>query len=239
MNRRPVLLVVEHEAEAPPALLAEVAAAAGVRLRVARPYAGEPLPDGLDGADGLVVLGGEMGVGDAASWPHLHGTMALIRYAAARAAPVLGVCLGAQLAAEALGGRAFPGPAGMEVGWVPVELTPQGRDDPVLGALLDGDSRAPATVFQWHEDTYEPPPGASLLARGDRYRQQAFRLGSVVGVQFHPEVDAATLAGWYAKAPTPPPYPQAEALAGAARWTPPARRLLAAFCRRLPRRRGD
>jgi GMP synthase-like glutamine amidotransferase len=125
------------------------------------------------------------------------------------------------------------------VGWVPVELTPQCRDDPVLGALLDGDSRAPATVFQWHEDTYEPPPGASLLARGDRYRQQAFRLGSVVGVQFHPEVDAATLAGWYAKAPTPPPYPQAEALAGAARWTPPARRLLAAFCRRLPRRRGD
>jgi GMP synthase (glutamine-hydrolysing) len=239
MNDRPVLLVVEHEEDAPPALLAEVAAAAGVGLRVVRPYAGEPLPAGLDGAAGLVVLGGEMGVGDAASWPHLHTTMALIRHAAGRAAPVLGVCLGAQLAAAALGGRAFPGPAGMEVGWIRVELTPEGRDDPVLGALLDGDARAPAMVFQWHKDTYEPPPGATLLARGDRYRQQAFRLGSVVGVQFHPEVDAATIAGWYAIAagdPAPPPYPRAEALAGVARWTPQARRLLDAFCQRLPRR---
>jgi GMP synthase (glutamine-hydrolysing) len=239
MTSRPALLVVEHEEDAPPALLAEAAAAAGVELRVARPYAGDPLPDGLDGAAGLVVLGGEMGVGDAASWPHLRTTMALIRHAAERAAPVLGVCLGAQLAAEALGGRAYPGASGLEVGWVEVALTPEGRDDPVVGALLDGDPGAPAVVFQWHKDTYDPPPGASLLASGDRYRQQAFRLGSVVGVQFHPEVDAATLTGWYAKAPTPPSYPRAEALAGVASWTPPARRLLDAFCLQLPRRQGD
>jgi GMP synthase (glutamine-hydrolysing) len=177
-----------------------------------------------------VVLGGEMGVGDAARWPHLHATMALIRHAARRAAPVLGICLGAQLAAEALGGRAYPGPAGLEVGWVEVELTPEGRADPVVGALLDGDPAAPALVFQWHQDTYDPPPGATLLGSGDRYRQQAFRLGSVVGVQFHPEVDAPTVATWYATAATPPPYPRTEALAGLAGATPPARRLLGAFC---------
>jgi GMP synthase (glutamine-hydrolysing) len=238
MTGRPVLLVVEHEEDAPPALLAEVAAAAGVELRVARPYAGDQLPDDLDAA-GLVVLGGEMGVGDAASWPHLHPTMALIRHAAERAAPVLGVCLGAQLAAAALGGRAYPGPAGLEVGWVEVELTPEGRDDPVVGALRDGDPGAPAVVFQWHKDTYDPPPGARLLASGDRYHQQAFRLGSVVGVQFHPEVDEPTISAWYAMATAPPPYPEADSLAGLAAATPSARRLLDAFCRRLPRRQGN
>jgi GMP synthase (glutamine-hydrolysing) len=227
MTGRPALLVVEHEPDCPPGLLAESAAEAGVDLRVLRPWASEPLPAELDGADGLVVLGGSMGVADAAAWPHLDGAMALIRHAAARAAPVLGICLGAQLAAQALGGRAYPAPAGVEVGWSGVGLTPAGRDDPLLGAV----DRS-AKMFHWHQDTFDPPPGAALLAHSGRYHQ-AFRLGSVVAVQFHPEVDEAVIGRWYATASPLPPYPEAAALAGVARARPQARRLLGAFCRQL------
>jgi GMP synthase (glutamine-hydrolysing) len=228
MTGRTALLVVEHEPDAPPGRLAEAAETAGVDLEVLRPVAGEPLPAGLDGAAGLVVLGGSMGVGDAPDWPHLDATMALIRHAAARSAPVLGICLGAQLAAHALGGRAFPGPAGLEVGWNGVGLTAAGREDPVVGAVGED-----AEVFQWHYDTFDPPPGAVVLASGGRYPHQAFRLGNVVAVQFHPEVDEAIIEAWYAKADPPPPYPVAAALAGVTRAGPRSSRLLDAFCRQV------
>jgi GMP synthase (glutamine-hydrolysing) len=160
------------------------------------------------------------------AYPHLARTMDLVRDAAARSAPTLGICLGAQLAAAALGGRAYPGPAGEELGWTKVELTEAGRADPVTGALHE-----PAELFEWHHDTFDPPPGATLLAGGAVYSSQAFRLGSVVAVQFHPEVDGPLLAGWWAESTPPPSYPIAEALAGVARNTANATRLLEAFCR--------
>ena len=152
--------------------------------------------------------------------------MDLVRDAAARSAPTLGICLGAQLAAAALGGRAYQGPAGEELGWTKVELTEAGRGDPVTGALQE-----PAELFEWHHDTFDPPPGATLLAGGAVYPSQAFRLGGVVAVQFHPEVDAPLLAGWWAESTPQPSYPIAEALAGVARNTANATRLLEAFCR--------
>jgi GMP synthase (glutamine-hydrolysing) len=186
---------------------------------------GEPVPATLDGVDGLVMLGGEMDADDTADFPHLLGAMDLLRDAAARSAPALGICLGAQLAAAALGGRAYPGPAGEELGWTKVELTAAGRADPVTGAL-----REPAELFEWHHDTLDPPPGATLLAGGAVYPTQAFRLGSVVAVQFHPEVDGPMLRGWWA-GPTPPGYPIGEAVAGAERNAANATRLLEAFCR--------
>jgi GMP synthase (glutamine-hydrolysing) len=217
------LLVVQHEPESPPALLGEVAAALGLDLAVVEAPA-EPLPTRLDGAAGLAVLGGEMGVYDAADYPHLEATMALLRQAAAGGVPALGICLGAQLAAHALGGRAYLGDAGVEAGWNRLELAPGARADPVLGSLGAGDA-----VFHWHKDTFDLPPGATLLASTDRYANQAFRAGSVVGVQWHPEVDAGILAAWYAASPAP--YPHEAALAGVAEHGPAARRLLEAFCR--------
>jgi GMP synthase (glutamine-hydrolysing) len=218
------LLVVQHEASAPPGLLAGAAAAAGIALQVVE-APGQPVPAELDGADGLVVLGGVMDADETDAYPHLTRTMDLLRDAAARSAPTLGICLGAQLAAAALGGRAYPGAAGEELGWTKVELTAAGRADPVLGALQE-----PAELFEWHHDTFDPPPGATRLATGATYRDQAFRLGSVVGVQFHPEVDGPLLATWWAGTTPPPAYPLAEALAGAARNAANARRLLEAFC---------
>jgi GMP synthase (glutamine-hydrolysing) len=187
---------------------------------------GQPVPVALDGADGLVVLGGAMDFDETDAYPHLARTLDLLRDAAARSAPTLGICLGAQLAAAALGGRAYPGPAGEELGWTKVELTPAGQADPVLGVLQE-----PAELFEWHHDTFDPPPGATLLAAGAAYPTQAFRLGSVVAVQFHPEVDGPLLAGWWSTTTPPPNYPVAEAVAGAARNAANATRLLEAFCR--------
>jgi len=225
MTGRSALLVVEHERDCPPGRLADAAAAAGMDLEVLRPWAGEPLPAGLDGAVGLVVLGGSIGVGDAPDWPHLYDTMALIRHAAAQAAPVLGICLGAQLAAQALGGRAFRAPAGVEVGWEAVGLTPAGRDDPVLGTVDQT-----AAMFHWHQDTYDPPEDATVLAFGCRYHQ-SFRLGSVLAVQFHPEVDEAIVERWYATVDPPPPYPVTDAVAGVASHAAKGQQLLETFCR--------
>jgi GMP synthase (glutamine-hydrolysing) len=219
------LLVVQHEPSSPPGLLALAAAATGVELQVVE-APGEPVPVTLDGADGLVVLGGAMDFDETDDYPHLARTMDLLADAAARSAPALGICLGAQLAAAALGGRAYPGPAGEELGWTKVELTEAGRTDPVLGALQE-----PAELFEWHHDSFDPPPGAVVLAAGAVYPTQAFRLGSVVAVQFHPEVDGPLLAGWWATSTPPPNYPIGEAVAGADRNAANATRLLEAFCR--------
>jgi GMP synthase (glutamine-hydrolysing) len=219
------LLVVQHEPSCPPGLLAPAAAATGVELRVVE-APGQPVPVTVDGADGLVVLGGEMDADETDAYPHLERAMELVRDAAARSVPTLGICLGAQLAAAALGGRAYPGPAGEELGWTKVELTEAGRADPVTGALAE-----PVELFEWHHDIFDPPPGATLLAGGAVYPSQAFRLGSVVAVQFHPEVDGPLLAGWWSGSTPPPAYPIAEAMAGAARNAANATRLLEAFCR--------
>ncbi|HEV2920398.1 MAG TPA: gamma-glutamyl-gamma-aminobutyrate hydrolase family protein, partial [Actinomycetota bacterium] len=159
------------------------------------------------------------------AYPHLERAMELVRDAAARSVPTLGICLGAQLAAAALGGRAYPAPAGEELGWTKVELTEAGRADPITGALSE-----PAELFEWHHDVFDPPPGATLLAGGAVYPSQAFRLGSVVAVQFHPEVDGPLVAGWWAESSPPPAYPIAEAMAGVARNAANATRLLEAFC---------
>src|SRR4029453_15692411 len=143
------LLVVQHEPDSPPGLLTTAAAATGVELQgVEAP--GEPVPVTLDGADGLVVLGGAMDFDETDAYPHLARTMDLLADAAARSAPALGICLGAQLAAAALGGRAYPGPAGEEIGWTKVELTDAGRADPVLGALKE-----PTELVAGHTDTLD------------------------------------------------------------------------------------
>ena len=218
------LLVVQHEPDSPPALLAEAADRTGVELEVVE-APGQRVPVELDGADGLVVLGGVMDADELDAYPHLARTVALLRDAAARSAPALGICLGAQLAANAFGGRSYPGPAGEEVGWSKIELTAAGRADPVLGAFQE-----PAEVFHWHHDTFDPPPGAVQLATGAVYLNQAFRLGSVVAVQFHPEVDGPLLAEWWTGSGRRPAYPQAEAVAGAARNAANSLRLLEAFC---------
>ncbi len=150
-----------------------------------------PDDPGLDEAafDMLVVMGGPASVYD--SYPWLEQETGIIRKAVEKHAPVLGVCLGAQLIAASLGAEVMPS-AGKEIGWYPVELTAAGGADPLLSHL--GRTR---TVFQWHGDTFALPAGAELLASSPLCPHQAFRFGdNVYALQFHLEVTASMVSEW-------------------------------------------
>jgi GMP synthase (glutamine-hydrolysing) len=121
----------------------------------------------------------------------------LVRRALEAGLPILGVCLGSQVLAAAAGAAVYPGPAGREIGWDEVTLTPEGRLDPLARSLLDEPSRSSARIFHWHGDTFDLPPGAVRLAFSSRYANQAFRIGACAyGFQFHFEVDADMIAAW-------------------------------------------
>jgi GMP synthase (glutamine-hydrolysing) len=152
----------------------------GWLYRILRPYRGEPLPDPDDpDRAGIICLGGPMSAYQEPTHPFLADEKRQLRRAVQRGIPVLGICLGAQLLAEALGGRARGGPE-LECGAVDVALTAAGHRDPVLRGLA-------GPFFSFHSDTFDPPPGAHVLATTERYLQ-AFRSGSAVGLQFHPEI---------------------------------------------------
>jgi GMP synthase-like glutamine amidotransferase len=186
-------VIAQHAPHEGPGLLAGVLARAGVQSSVVRLDLGDALPPpGSPGA--VVVMGGAMGVHDDLPWLPLERQWLV--GAVEAGVPVLGVCLGAQQLAAALGAGVTTGPA-PEIGVGEVELTADGRADPVLGP--EG-GRLP--VVHWHGDTFDIPDGAVRLAGSARYRNQAFRFGSnVYGLQFHLEVDDAMAAAWAPELP--------------------------------------
>lgn len=141
-------------------------------------------------AELVVVLGGHMGVYEAERHPFIDEELAVLRERVALGRPVLGLCLGAQLLAAAAGSEVLLGKNGLEVGAAPVRWTREGLADPVLAV------RPRTVVAHWHQDTYRPVPGATLLASTDRYTQQAFRLGDSYGFQFHLELSAEEFDRW-------------------------------------------
>jgi GMP synthase-like glutamine amidotransferase len=170
-------------------------AAAGYDYRGTRLYAGEAPPkaiDGIDGFDALIVMGGPMNIyeHDRHSW--LLAEKQLIRAAIDGGKRVLGICLGAQLVADQLGGEITRN-AEPEIGWHDVALTDAGRRHPLLA-----DWPSHFAAFHWHFDTFALPPGAEHLASSAGCINQAFAWdgGRVLGLQFHPEVGAAHVAGW-------------------------------------------
>lgn len=188
--------MAQHAPHEGPGLIAEVLADAGVDMVVAQLERGDTLaaPGTLGG---VVVMGGAMGVHDTDAYPWLEAERRWITQAVEAGVAVLGVCLGAQQLAAALGAAVTTGPS-PEVGVDDVELTTEGRSDPVLGP--EGDRMK---VIHWHADTFEIPAGAVHLASGPRYRNQAFRHGRLAyGLQFHIEVDDAMADAW---APELPP----------------------------------
>jgi GMP synthase (glutamine-hydrolysing) len=188
----PRLLVVQHEDPCPPAWFGEWLAADGVALDVVAAHTGAALPPDLDGHDGLLVLGGQMGANDDDDCAWLAPTKGLVREAVRTDRPLLGICLGHQLAAVALGGTVDRNPAGMTRGLVRVRLTDSGPGDRLLGGF-DG----PPSVH-WNGDVVTRlPSGAVPLANAPDGCVQAARFGPLAwGVQFHPEASAAIVAGW-------------------------------------------
>jgi GMP synthase (glutamine-hydrolysing) len=179
---RPKLACLHHLE--PPYPGSAMGALDGAQLEHFHPHRGEPLPR-LEDVDGIVVFGGAESVTEIGRYPYLQDEAELLSRAVERDVPVLGVCLGAQLLAHALGGsvRRLPGRA---VCWLE------------LGRIADDDLVPdPVWALHWNEDGIEPPPEATELLERGGLGCAAFRQGSAWGIQFHADVDGATLDGWY------------------------------------------
>ena len=185
------VLVLQHIACEPPGVFEDVLLERGATLLRVELDEGESLPGSLDGVDAVVAMGGPMSVNDEQEHPWLVAEKALIAAAVRGGVPFWGSCLGVQLLASALGAEVRPG-AVPEVGVLPVHATAAAADDPVFSGLA-----WPRPTLQWHQDTFDLPQGAVLLATSPAYPHQAFRVGRhAYGVQFHLEIDAAMADEW-------------------------------------------
>jgi GMP synthase (glutamine-hydrolysing) len=187
VDDRPTLLAIQHVPWEGPHRILD--ACGGLHVRTVKPLAGQPLPPHEEVA-GAVVMGGPMNVDEVERFPALATEREWLAEAARQGLPALGICLGAQLLARALGAEVRAA-EGAEIGFAPVEVSDRG--DPVLGGL------APSTdVLHWHRDVLDLPDGAQPLASSARTEHQAFRAGNAWGVLFHPEADFALVEAWLA-----------------------------------------
>lgn len=188
----PRVLAVEHQESCPPALFGDWLVEAGCVLQVARPYLGEHLPD-LTSYDAVVVLGGEMSANDDADVAWLAPLKQQLREAVTSGTPLLGICLGHQLLATALGGSVARNPRGQTVGLQPVGWTDAAGDDALVGGHT-GTERG----IHWNGDVVvEAPEGTVVLARDPAGELQVARFGQVAwGIQAHPEADTDVVRRW-------------------------------------------
>ena len=184
------LLFVGHDPNETFGLAGPTFEDAGLTVLEHRSGSSATLPN-LDEISGLVMFGGSMNVDMTDRYPFLGEERALVRAVVDADIPYLGICLGAQMLARAMDRKVFP--AGVrEFGFTALHPTPEAAHDPIVSVFVDDD-----LVFHWHEDTFELPHGATLLARGDHVPLQAFRVGDRAwGLQFHLEVDRPELELW-------------------------------------------
>jgi len=202
------VVVLIHDPGEPAGLIDVLLHERGDQVRVVRLDETNELPRDLDDA-ALVLMGGSMSANDELVHPWLADEKALVRQAVGADLPVLGICLGAQVIASALGARVYP--SEQEVGWRTLAGTP---DNPLFPSSFP--------AFELHGETFDPPAGAVLLATGDRVPNQAFAVGSAVGLQFHLEVTEPMIAAWTASLSAPE---RDRCAAGTALYLPEAHRI--------------
>lgn len=187
----PRAFAIRHVAFEDLGILAPVLAARGFEISYVEAADGLAHVDAI-APDLLVILGGPIGVYEDEIYPFLTDELRLLEQRFAAGRPVLGICLGSQLLARAMGARVYSG-GRKEIGWGPLELTDAGVQSP-LRHLQGSDVR----VLHWHGDTFDLPVGATLLASTEVYAHQAFAVGeNVLGLQFHAEVEPSGLEHWF------------------------------------------
>ena len=184
------ILVTQHHPDEGPGRLGRFLEDQGARLLTVHPYRGEGLPSDLGGLEAVVSMGGPMNVYQEEEHPWIAAELELLARAAGAGLPILGICLGSQLLARALGAEVVSSPV-EEIGWGRVSLTPAAGQDPLWRGV------APELdVVQWHQDMFQVPAGARLTATGHRCPHQAFSLGRSFGLQFHLEATPEMLRAW-------------------------------------------
>jgi len=187
----PRLLVFQHVAHEILGTLDPLLRDSGFRIKYVNFERHPDFEPGLGGYDGLIVLGGPMNVDEVDRYPNLYREAEAIGSAVESGMPVLGICLGSQLIAKALGARVYKNKE-KEIGWYDLSPTEEGGRDPILSHFSGTEK-----IFQWHGDTFDIPEGAVLLASSPLCRNQAFRYGdNVYGLQFHLEVDEPMVERW-------------------------------------------
>ncbi len=170
-------------------LIGPVLDARGIDIEFVDLYREDAVFPDIREAAGLIFMGGPMSVND--DLPYQRRELTCIREAAERRQPVLGICLGAQLIAKALGARVYRN-ATKEIGWFDIHLTEAGQSDPLFAGLDPTEM-----VFHWHGETFDLPEGATWLAYSERCRHQAFRANeNILALQFHFEVTPEIIADW-------------------------------------------
>ncbi len=189
-NNRRHVLIIQHARHEHPAIILRALETQGIASTVLRVFENPKIPP-LNEISGLICLGGPMHANDQETHPWIKDEIELLRKSTDAGLPVVGICLGAQLLAIALGGKVEKN-LGWEIGWHPLSLSLEGLRDPVLSGV-----GSTPTVYQWHEDTFHLPKEAVLLAASERCPRQAFRWGDrAYGFQFHPEADHQLVEEW-------------------------------------------
>jgi GMP synthase (glutamine-hydrolysing) len=185
VDDRPVLIVL-HQETSTPGRAGQMLLEKGYRLDIRRPVLGQPLPDTLDHHAGVIIFGGPMSANDPD--PYVRQEIDWISVPLRENRPFLGICLGAQMLVKHLGGKVESHHAGLaEIGWYPLRATEEGRK------LMQW----PKMVYHFHREGFDLPAGATLLAQGDAYENQALRYGdNAWAIQFHGELTRAMMHRW-------------------------------------------